>query len=88
MYMVCCVCVAGCRCKRANDRVSEAKYPVLSREGAGGSPVVLGRIKRFKSLQPKPLEVEIARSLGEHAVGHTHTHTHVRIQLLVILQFD
>ena len=48
--------------KRANDRVSEAKYPVLC---GGDSPVVLGKIKRIKSMQPKPLEDEITKSLGE-----------------------
>ena len=53
------------RCKRANDRVSEAKYPVLNKDGSD-SPVVLGRIKRIKSMQPKPLVEEITRSLGEH----------------------
>ena len=50
-------------CRRANDRVSEPKYPVLCREGSG-TPIVLGKIKRIKSLQPKPLEEEVARSLG------------------------
>ena len=29
------------------------------------SPVVLGKIKRIKSMQPKPLEDEITKSLGE-----------------------
>ena len=53
----------SCSCRRANDRVSEPKYPVLCREGSG-TPVVLGKIKRIKSLQPKPLEEEVARSLG------------------------
>ena len=51
------------RCKRANDRVSEVKYPMLCWEGSD-SPLVLGKLKRIKSLQPKPLEEEIARSLG------------------------
>ena len=60
-------------CKRANDWISEAKYPVITRDStggtcteAGGTPVVLGKIKRIKSMQPKPLEEEIAKSLGEH----------------------
>ena len=53
----------SCSCRRANDRVSEPKYPMLCREGSG-TPVVLGKIKRIKSLQPKPLEEEVARSLG------------------------
>ena len=48
--------------KRAHDRVSEAKYPVLC---GSDSPVVLGKIKRIKSMQPKPLEDEITKSLGE-----------------------
>ncbi|XP_003391259.1 PREDICTED: microcephalin-like, partial [Amphimedon queenslandica] len=48
-------------CKRCNERVSEAKYPVIS-EGVE-SPVILGRIKRMKSMQPKPFEEEIARSV-------------------------
>ena len=43
--------------------MSEAKYPVIS-EGAE-SPVVLGRIKRMKSMQPKPFDEEIARSVGK-----------------------
>ena len=34
----------------------------------GGTPVVLGKIKRVKSMQPKPLEEEIAKSLGELCV--------------------
>ena len=50
--------------KRANDRVSEAKYPVLCKDGTD-SPVVLGKIKRIKSMQPKPLEEEITKSLGK-----------------------
>ena len=50
-------------CKRCNERVSEAKYPVIS-EGME-SPVVLGRIKRMRSMQPKPFEEEIARSVGK-----------------------
>ena len=59
-------------CKRANDWISEAKYPVITRDSSetagptgGGTPVVLGKIKRVKSMQPKPLEEEIAKSLGE-----------------------
>ena len=53
-------------CKRANDWISEAKYPVITRDTADASstPVVLGKIKRIKSMQPKPLEEEIAKSLG------------------------
>ena len=43
--------------------MSEAKYPVLCKDGSD-SPVVLGKIKRIKSMQPKELEVEITRSLG------------------------
>jgi microcephalin len=52
-------------CKRANDWISEAKYPVITRDTADASstPVVLGKIKRIKSMQPKPLEEEIAKSL-------------------------
>jgi hypothetical protein len=42
--------------------VSEAKYPVLC---GSDSPVVLGKIKRIKSMQPKPLEDEITKSLGK-----------------------
>ena len=58
----------SCRCKRANDWISEAKYPVITRDttDASTTPVVLGKIKRIKSMQPKPLEEEIAKSLGEH----------------------
>ena len=56
-------------CKRANDWISEAKYPVITCDSNGGAlrrgtPVVLGKIKRIKSMQPKPLDEEIARSLG------------------------
>ena len=60
LYLVSPLWVEACR--RANDRVSEPKYPVLCREGSG-TPIVLGKIKRIKSLQPKPLEEEVARSL-------------------------
>ncbi len=42
--------------------MSEAKYPVLC---GSDSPVVLGKIKRIKSMQPKPLEDEITKSLGK-----------------------
>ena len=50
-------------CNRCNERVSEAKYPVIL-EGTE-SPVVLGRVKRMRSMQPKPFEEdEIARSVG------------------------
>ncbi|KAL5457097.1 hypothetical protein EMCRGX_G034336 [Ephydatia muelleri] len=49
-------------CKRANDRVSEAKYPAIVND-LTGSPVVLGKLKRIKSMQPKPLEEEVAKSL-------------------------
>ncbi|XP_064382263.1 microcephalin-like isoform X2 [Halichondria panicea] len=56
-------------CKRANDRVSEAKYPVLCKDGSD-SPMVLGRIKRMKSMQPKPLVEEITRSLERSRKRH------------------
>ena len=56
--------ISNCSCKRANDRVSEAKYPAIVNE-LTGSPVVLGKLKRIKSMQPKPLEEEVARSLGK-----------------------
>ena len=52
-------------CKRCSERVSEAKYPVLGQEEYG-TPVVLGRIKRIKSMQPKPFEEQVARLLGTH----------------------
>jgi microcephalin len=50
-------------CKRCNERVSEAKYPVIG-DGGPGTPVMLGRLKRMKSLQPKPFEESVARSVG------------------------
>ena len=57
----------NCSCKRANDWISEAKYPVITRDTSDptSTPVVLGKIKRIKSMQPKPLEEEISKSLGE-----------------------
>lgn len=52
------------RCKQSNVRVSEAKYPI--REGGDGrSPIVLGRMKRTRSMQPKPFEKKVMRSVGE-----------------------
>ena len=43
--------------------MSEAKYPVVSK--ATDSPTVLGKLKRYKSMQPKPIdEGEISRSVG------------------------
>ena len=71
------MCVILIRCKRVNDRVSEAKYPVISNEG--GTPVVLGKIKRVKSMQPKPLEEEVAKSVGAcevHVWGCLHMLCH------------
>ena len=41
---------------------------MLCREGSG-TPIVLGKIKRIKSLQPKSLEEEVARSLGVWVCG-------------------
>ena len=53
---------------RCNERISEAKYPVTSVENermGPRTPIVLGRIKRVKSMQPKPFEEEVARSVGK-----------------------
>ena len=48
-----------------NDRISEAKYPVIPGD-KNTSAVVLGKLKRLKSMQPKPIdEDEISRSIGE-----------------------
>ena len=48
-----------------NDRISEAKYPVIPGDKNTTSSVVLGKLKRLKSMQPKPIdEDEISRSVG------------------------
>ena len=60
----------NCSCKRCNERVSEAKYPVTSKDINGGTPVVLGKIKRVKSMQPKPFEEQVARSLGKYSTKY------------------
>lgn len=47
--------------------MSEAKFPVVSK--ATDSPTVLGKLKRYKSMQPKPIdEAEITRSVGRWGV--------------------
>ena len=48
-----------------DDRISEAKYPVVSGEKKECA-LVLGKLKRLKSMQPKPIDEEqITKSVGQ-----------------------
>ena len=58
---VCSLCCSHYSCVSSNNIAPEGKYPAIFDENS--DPVVLGKIKRIKSMQPKSLdEEEITRS--------------------------
>lgn len=49
-------------CKHSGKRVSEELFPVSS--GNEGSPLMIGRLKRSRSMQPKSFEEDVKHSAG------------------------
>ncbi|XP_062507282.1 microcephalin-like isoform X2 [Corticium candelabrum] len=47
-------------CRQTGEIASEAKYPVIYNES---TPVILGKLKRMKSMQPKSFDEQLSRSI-------------------------
>ena len=61
IYLVSVLWVESCR--QSGKRVSEDLFPVISPEEAA-TPLLVGRLKRTKSMQPKAFEEDVQNSAG------------------------
>ena len=50
-------------CRQSGKRVSEDLFPVIDAEEIG-TPLIIGKLKRTKSMQPKAFEEDVRNSAG------------------------
>ncbi|XP_041359251.1 microcephalin-like [Gigantopelta aegis] len=50
------------QCMKNEQRVSEKLYPAIVPEHAKGTPIITGRLKKLKSMQPNDFDEDVARS--------------------------
>lgn len=60
VYLVSVLWLDSCKCN--GKRVPEEDFPVLCGNNAENSPIIPGRLKRYKSMQPKSFEEEVKLS--------------------------
>ena len=75
VYLVSVLWLDSCKCN--GKRVPEEDFPVLCGNNAENSPIIPGRLKRYKSMQPKSFEEEVKLSAGIYLLsGNVQYHAH------------